>query len=255
MIKFYIDLSGKKGDPLIVAGGYIAPEPLWRKFEKAWGKINRDAGVQFFHATDFYAGRDEFKGWDIKSEAHARYAKRYTRAAAEHTSYGFATGINVSSFEKVMVPVLAAVKTPHDRVTPDTYCLMNLLHQTAQTILKPGMQIAVIIEEGPGMGEAISFLYWLKEVGEGWTQPYVSFTPMDKKERPLQGADLLAHESWRRLKQVIEPDGREIRKSLQSLLRYERVAINYINEQHMRDSVPHIKNLLRMSPAYLKKSN
>lgn len=50
----------------------------------------------------------------------------------------------------------------------------------------------------------------------------------DKSFLPLQAADLLAHESWRHLKEAVRPTGRPMRKSMQRLLKNGGVQIHLL---------------------------
>ena len=251
MIRFYIDVSGIKGDPVMVAAGYLATQTTWRRFERAWGAILRDAHVREFHATDFYNGRGEFKGWDVKGERHVRFAKRFTGAAAKYPHYGVGFGVELSAFDEELGPTLEKSRTPHRRYTPAMFCVANCLRNAARDLLGPSQEVAtVILEGGEGVGEIIDHLYFLKSLGRGWVNAYVSFAQMPKCVRPLQAADLLAHEQWRLAKERLNPQGRAVRKSYSSLARHERLGFAMATRANLRASVPGILAFLDRNPEY-----
>jgi len=254
VIRFYLDVSGKASDPVMVAAGYLADEKRWRKFERAWGDILRDAQVSEFHATDFFNARGAFSGWDLKSERHRTFAERFTGAVAKHTQIGFAFGVEVGAMDEKWSELQKRINTPHNRYTPLMVCLCACLTRAARSCLAPPHQAAVIFEEGDGMGETIEYLNYLKRMGEGWPLSYVSFTTMGKSARPLQAADLLAHESWRRLKEVLKTSGRAERKSLLALLRHKDVEIQLLTKETMRGTSLRIAKWLDENPRFAARS-
>jgi hypothetical protein len=44
-------------------GGLLAPIRQWNKFEKEWNRVLREAGVPFFHMTDFKNRKKAYKDW------------------------------------------------------------------------------------------------------------------------------------------------------------------------------------------------
>ena len=251
--QFYVDVSGATEHTYITAGGYLAGPLAWARFGKAWRAILRDAGnVSVFHATDFYNAHGGFEGWDLKGEGHRAFAKRFTRAATAHTACGIAFGMNRLAYAEIVAPVLQSVGTPHARMTETTFCIMQCLAHAARVVLKPnsGFRADVILEDGPGMGSALEMLKHMKQVGEGWTGAYTSFTTMPKAQFPLQAADLLVHEAWRRITEVAEPTGREIRKSMLALLRGEKLDVTYAGDQDLRRSLPALIRFLEVHPEY-----
>lgn len=53
----YGDLSGSA---VLTSGCYLGKEPEWLDAIAAWVQALRDAGVESFHATDFYNARGLF---------------------------------------------------------------------------------------------------------------------------------------------------------------------------------------------------
>jgi len=158
MVRFYIDVSGKDVSRVIAAAGYLSREEQWARFEKAWGATLRDADARHFHATDFWSGRGEFRGWELSGARPITFSKRFTHCAAKHCEYGFAFGVDLEHFETELAGVHAKVKTPHDRLTPSMLCFARILNTAAHFTLRPyGASAAVLIEEGDDTGEIINF--------------------------------------------------------------------------------------------------
>ena len=94
--------------------------------------------------------------------------------------------------------------------------------------------IAVILEEGDGVGEVIEYLYRLKKQNAPWMPPFVSFATGTKALLPLQAADYLVHELRRRISEALYVrEGRPVRKSLQRLIRRGGVSIKFWKESDL----------------------
>lgn len=60
----YFDASGTHSGSLITVNmGFIASWKKWEKFNRNWQRILDSRGIKVFHATDFFTGNKEFKGW------------------------------------------------------------------------------------------------------------------------------------------------------------------------------------------------
>lgn len=230
MLKLYLDDSKDK-DSLVVMAGYIAHEEMWETFVAEWSRALREAGVKVFHATDFFNARGEFKGWNLKSKRHRNFSRRFTAIAESQATLAVCRGIHLDVFREVIAAAPEILRrTPHGRLTPMMWCARSCLEwisisgpQHGRPLDEP---IAVIIERGPGTPEVLEYLSWLKERGAPWMDCFCSFEEGDKSLLPLQGADLIAHETKRRLVEYVKPDGRPIRKSLHRLLKRRMVEMN-----------------------------
>lgn len=243
----YADVSGKKKDEFIVTGAYVAGEHSWRKFERAWGKILKDAGMGVFHATDFFGYHGEYFSWrdervgSVTKQAH--FAKRFTGAAARHTAFGAAFGIHRQHYDEILERELRGLHRPDARVDAETYSVVNCLAHIHRAAGKRGlrMPMAVILEEGGRSGDVVAVLNKLKEVGtESWTQRFVSFTTLPKSERALQAADLLAYETWLHITRLVNPDGRAVRKAMQSLVARGTIDVGFADREILAAQVPKV---------------
>lgn len=251
MIRAYVDVSGGKEHRVIAAAAYFATDAQWKRFEKSWSAILRDAKVDHFHATDFYSCRGAFKDWARNSPRQNQFSARFAGAAKKHTQYGFAFGVDLDHFDRELGAVHAKVNTPHRRMTPAMVCVARVLNRAARLVLSADAPpVAVYLEEGRGVGEVIDFLQALKRLGEPSLRPYISFETAPKSERPLQAADLIAHESWRRITEHLDPKGRDIRKPLKILLMDERVELHLATKNDFRRMASKLEMFLADHPDY-----
>ena len=180
-----------------------------------------------FHATDFYGSWGEFAGWDATKQS--KFAKRFTAIAEKQTLVGMATGVEVAPFRSHLGPILGDLKSvPRRRFTPLMLCAINVLSQVSALCGNHRHAVAALFEAEEGMGETIEYFNYLKRKGVPWTQVFASVGVGDKSFLPLQAADLLAHESWRHLKEAVRPTGRPMRKSMQRLLKNGGVQIHLL---------------------------
>src|SRR5687767_1738130 len=181
MIRFYGDTSRRDGHRILVAAGYFNLAKKWEKFEPPWQCALNDAGVDYFHATDFFACRREFKGWVQNSPKQNEFSERFAKIANRRAGLGLALGVDVEAFERVLAPEIRSVKTPHGRFTPLMFVTTKLLATFAKLIWKGREPIAVVFEREDGMGEVIDYFNFLKKRRDSWTEHVVSFTQGEKQ--------------------------------------------------------------------------
>jgi hypothetical protein len=64
IISVYIDESGThENGPLMTMAGYIARLGQWHHFDAKWGKMLRENGLSYFHATEIWHGSGDWRGW------------------------------------------------------------------------------------------------------------------------------------------------------------------------------------------------
>jgi hypothetical protein len=240
--ELYADVSGSKDSTFVVAGAYVAGQPHWRKFRRAWSAILDDADVREFHATDFFQYHGEFVSWKGDAERQNAFAERFTGAATRHTALGLAFGLDRSAYNDVLEETMRGLHRPDARVSAESYAIASCLSHVDRVAKRHGLnsQFAVILENGGGSGDAVALLNKLQESGESWARRYVSFTTMPKSERALQAADLLAYECWKHITRTENPDGRAVRKSLLALTRKQNIESVYATREDLVQSLPHI---------------
>lgn len=207
----------------------------------------KDAGVSEFHATDFFSTRREFdndkwrhedpkRGMIPGGDLHDTFAERFTSIPVNAGLVGFAYSIDVKSFREILAPLLAKAKRKHRQGHPRTQAIMSSLASTGKWLTETvGYRvkgnIQVIFEDEHGAGKFKSFFDESRERNERWTYCFQSFNTEGKWLVPLQMADLLAHESWRRTKQVKGDPSAKPRKSFERMLGDGKISL----QLHDRD--------------------
>jgi hypothetical protein len=247
VVYLYGDISGKKRDRAMVAAGYLATEQRWADADREWGEILKWARVDEFHATDFYACRGEFDGWKQNGARHIEAAKRFTSIAPRHELMGFAHGVDVATYQRAVAPELArARKARLRKVSPRLLCVAVCLHEVHKLLSHFNIwprheRISILFEDEQGIGEAIDYFTYCKHRHEPWTKWFIGFGTVEKCVRPVQVADLLAHEAWRHATEVIEPTGRAKRKSFAAMLEGQKVQFTFATEQTCREMVANLR--------------
>jgi hypothetical protein len=242
MLTFYVDDSYRDG--ILAMGGYLAHVDQWQRFEKEWAARLREAGVKVFHATAFFNFQGEFRGWDRKR--HLKFAKYFTAIAETNTEIAVGRAVDVRAYQQLVAPVLAThYWTPHGKVTPKMWCARTTLESL---ILRHGrflprdQTLAVVFEEGDGVGEVIEYLGGLKKRGCPWAERINSLSDGPKSSLPLQAADLIMHEAVRSVREKINPTGRAMRKSMNRLVSSKRVEIHVFTRQNLLSGLPTLSN-------------
>jgi hypothetical protein len=65
----YIDESSEMGDAVFAVGGFAGHENEWKAIEPLW-IASLPAGIDYFHATDCFGGRAQFKGMSIPERSN-----------------------------------------------------------------------------------------------------------------------------------------------------------------------------------------
>lgn len=268
LIRYYIDVAGKKADHRVVtAGGYLASQEQWDAFETSWGLILDRAGAPYFHATDFFGCYDVFKHIRKGSDWHKELGRMFANAAHLLLPIGFAQSIDLHHYDRELREVHSKIKTPHDRVEPASFVVGLICLQAARKALFPtGARAVAFIEDGDGVGEIIEWLLHLKRVGEPWTAAFENFAPISKMERPVQAADLLAHEAWLETRSLLENpartwgDTRDIFRILATgpnqlppEVAPSKVEIHQATKEHFEATARRLPSFYAAHPEYLKK--
>lgn len=242
----YGDLSGDETG-ILTAGCYLGKEAEWLKAIAAWSATLDDAGVPEFHATDFYNAKRAFdddrwrrevpgRGMVVGGDLHNAFAERFVSIPVDAGLIGFAYSLDVPSFNEILAPELAKAQRKHPQGHPRTQAVMSSLASIGSFLEKAGYrengQIQVVFEQEQGAGRFGAFFDDSRERKERWTYFFKSFTTAPKSFVPLQMADLLAHETWRRTKQVTSNPSSPLRKSFERMLGDGKVSLLNHDRDH-----------------------
>jgi hypothetical protein len=248
----HADISGDVKSSVLVAACYFGPPEQWSVAGDAWAALLAEAGVKVFHATDFYACRRDFKDWTLNDARHVEFAKRFAAVADDAGLTGFAFGVDRVAFESVLVPVLRDEKRRLRAIDARTFALMGCLGRVANyleaTKWPRQFKVRVFVESEEGGNRYSAFFDDSASRRERWTSWFAGIRTADKSLVPMQIADLLAHEGWRRVQAVVDQTGRRVRKSLSRMMLRERVEIHLLGEKDATENAERFRRILLSHP-------
>lgn len=260
----YGDVSGNEESGVLTAACYLGKEDEWMNAIAAWAAALKDAGVDVFRATDFFNTHGAFDDdrWRRKhptrnemipgSDLHVAFAKRFTTIPVNHGLIGFAFSLDLAAFTTILAPELARTVRQYPEGEPRTYAIMSALTAVGNFLEKSHYQdqasIQAIFEREKGAGKFVTFFDESKERRERFTYWFKSFTVVGKEFLPVQMGDLLAHEAWRRTKQVWADETAAPRKSFQAMLGDGRVVLNVLDREHCERNAIQVRDILDRFP-------
>lgn len=250
MVYVYGDLSGTADSKVLAAGCYLGRKHQWDAAVAEWTKVLRDAQVKEFHATDFFSGFGEFAGdeWNPKGEKHREYAARFTAVASDAGLIGFAFAMDCAAFSSVLAPELKKEKRKYRSTHPRTYSTFSSVARVAQFLEKANHpateRVQIVFEHEQGAGRFSDFFEESRKRRERWTYWFDGFTTADKSLVPLQIADLLAHEAWRRVKAIMADPAAKLRKSFERMLIHGDIEVGLLDEASCNKNAEMVRDVL-----------
>lgn len=230
---------------------YLAPFERWMKFEEEWHGILRHFKVPpdgkdghnqpFMHMTDFLARKEQFRNdWGV--EKRNDFMERVTMTISEHTVVGVSVSVIDSQFERIL---------PSDAQgfwrEPYFFCLWGVLttlmgmeeHYEGMVLPSP---FWFLFDPKPKAqrfaGALFSAVKVLNKTPEKFGQ--MGFGEMWRTPE-IQAADILAYESVRRRCDREQNPKSAIRKSLQTLVRKQRVLLIEMEEANLARYVEFVR--------------
>lgn len=258
----YGDLS--EGEGILTSGAYLGQQDQWMNAIAKWCAALDDAGVKTFHATAFFSARGEFdddrwrynhpeKGMIPGGELHNTFAERFTSIPMSCGLLGFSYSIYLEPFTEILAPLLAKAERKHRQGHPRTQAIMSSLASAGKWLTETAGyrergSIQVIYEHENGAGKFVDFFNESLARQERWTYCFKSFTTEGKWLVPLQMADLLAHESWRRTKQVRDNPSAKLRKSFERMIGDGKISLQLHDREVSQKDAAAVTGLLAKYP-------
>ncbi len=252
MLSLYLDDAGSSnsaGETVFVMGGCIATAQQWEKFEIQWDAACREAGIKAFHPTDFFARKVEpFKSWPNKT--HAEFARRFAAIAETHFATGVGRGVDAAAFNRVVSPEQFVVRGFElFGVQVKGFPALMFCARTCMEWIGhwwPGRPknegIAVVLDDGPGVGAAIEYFRFMKKNDVPWSRPFRSFTTTEKAGlSPLQAACYVAYETRLELAARTKSPRPAPRPSFERLTQRDRVSIRIASESGLTQYVEELR--------------
>lgn len=246
------DISGAAKDSVLAAACYLGREEHWQAAVAAWVALLKETGVQYFRASEFYACRGQFKDWTQNDDRHIEFAKRFTAVATDAGLIGFAWAMDQQAHNSILAPVFAKERRRYKSSSPRVQVVMNALSAVGTFLENANhpelFSVQVGFEDEQGAGAFVDFFNESQRRRESWCRWFHSFTTIPKEFEPAQIADLLAHEAWRRGKEVLSENPREIRKSFARMLADQHVELRWRGREHCTELARQTEDMLTRYP-------
>jgi len=211
----YFDASGThdsldrrgKPSPAVSVAGYLATPLQWQRFDKKWREVLRDAGVPYFHATEFVARVPPFDGWS--EEKRTKFILALIDIIRGNVVYGVGMSIVKDEYENVLANVPIAKQVC---ATPYTFCCHLCFFTGADWSDSRNYKdsIKYVFESGDFSGDILAAhtaACKTDRVRERFRFGIGGLTFEDGvKVTPLQAADFLAYELYREMGRHLQPN-------------------------------------------------
>ena len=230
IVRAYLDESGIQADaPVTTVAAYFSTAEKWKIFTRKWLHVLADFGLSSFHMSEYAQRHGGFEGWS--RERQKKLAERLFPLIPAHTKLGVSVAMVRADFDEVF-EAYPAIKEALGKPYP--CCFQWLVHLVIAkaTFASPKWRLACVHEDNDFKREAMEAWDWLKnEKDVAGRLDSLTFAPKSSFV-PLQAADVLAWESQKRL---ADPTRLE-RKSLTALRKGDKLTIQTMNRQWLRDN-------------------
>ena len=240
----YFDASGTQENldrlgrpsPAVSVSGYLATPKQWKQFDKEWKIVLDYAGIPFFHLTEFVAREGFYKGWS--EEKRDLVYQAFLSVIYHNVIYGIGAVTLLADYREV-------VNTDRYRSaigSPFTYCSKMCFFSGGEWARTHGYEdsIKYVFDDGDKHKKEVADAHNIASMDEELSEFYrfsigsLTFEHKDKV-RPIQAADILAHEMYKEMQRYLKHNDRQryTRMSLQSLLE-----ISGTYKVYAKDSLP-----------------
>lgn len=202
LFRFYCDESydGKASNPdYFTMSGFFADQPTWEEVEEEWDAINRRYGILEFHATKLNRRVGQYEGWcrDKACEYSAELLHVITRQKMRMVAYN--CGIRGDAYRNVISNV-GQMKLGH----PWIMCFQSCIAMVAkhmETLPESDCFSVVFGQESRFEGMAVSAFSQMaaNPLFEYRHRLMTCTSGSPEKIIPLQVADLMAYEYYKRI--------------------------------------------------------
>jgi Protein of unknown function (DUF3800) len=234
VIKIFVDESGTHNDADVVTVAAYAGRPkAWREWSAEWRKAKKP--IKVFHAVDAANRKGEFKGWS--QEKRTELVKKLVPVIMGNRIAGLVIALNKAEFRKATEgkeELLKALGSPY------TTCF-HWLVQSVLELLKPGKKetLKFVHEKNSYEKEAkASFEFIAKDANPNKVPMRLLFGGKHE-QMPLQTADILAYEAYKKFKAPNEPE----RKPWQILR--PKIVVVHFGKDNMEQLVQSLEEIVK----------
>ena len=234
MIKVYVDESGTHDDADVVTVAAYAGRPkAWREWSREWKKAKHP--IKVFHAVDAANRLGEFVGWS--PEERTEVVKKLLPVIMGNKIFGVVIALNKKEFQKATEgkeELLKALGNPY------TSCF-HWLVQSILELSKPSKKetLKFVHENNSYEKEAKASFEFISKNANPNKIPMRLLFGGKLEQMPLQTADILAYEAYKRFQ---EPDKPE-RKPWQILR--PKVAAVHIGKHNMDKIIQSLEEIVK----------
>jgi hypothetical protein len=222
MLTMYLDESYSHAPkPLIyTVAGYLSEDSRWREFEKHWGAALSDEGLEYFHMSEFAQGIHNYQDWP--EDRRRRLLRKLHGIIHENTLADFSISVVVAAFDEIITPDIREGFGGKPHVFAAIGCLKSIAAWVDDNALAKEEKIFYIFEQGATDGTALPQVFerYFNDDRQREMYRLEGFAFRDKKEMPLQAADVLAYENMLEMRRLADPEN--TRKPRASMLNLER---------------------------------
>lgn len=234
MIKIYVDESGTHDDADVVTVAAYAGRPkAWREWSREWRKAKRP--IRVFHAVDAANRVGEFQGWS--PDERTELVKRLLPVIMGNKIAGAVIALNKKEFREATEgkeELLRALGNPY------TTCF-HWLVQSLLELLKPNKKetLKFVHENNSYEKEATASFEFIRNSANPNKVPMRLLFGGKLEQMPLQTADILAYEAYKRFQEPGKPE----RKPWQ-ILKPKVVAV-HVGEHNMGQIVQSLEEVVK----------
>ncbi|MGP8267145.1 MAG: hypothetical protein ACLQOQ_14380 [Beijerinckiaceae bacterium] len=200
MLKVYMDETGiHSGSAIVAVSAYVAKPTAWRAWTKKWNVAKQP--IKVFHSTDCANFRGEFQGWT--KEQRDSFVAKLLPILPAHKIAGMVIAIQMDDFRSALSGHEDLAKMIGNPYTCCFQWSVMTIMEFANNYGK-GERIKFIHEVSPFKGEAQKTFDYVRQFHNPKGIKITLAFGTKAENTPLQGADILAYEGGKFLKDPTE---------------------------------------------------
>ncbi len=200
--------------------GFVSTAEHWEALTYEWALILCEYRIKEFKSADCASRLDAFEGWPTEKQIACVCA--LLSVLERSVLIGVFSTVLAKDFKEIVEPALAADSALRD---PYLFCWQGCLAQVRNAAAPPqGEKIRFHIDDGDiARGKALELFYSFRHA-QGLDDQWGGVTAESSKDfAPLQAADVLAYETYKRTDTLAYGPARRIRPSTERLRATKRL--------------------------------
>jgi hypothetical protein len=203
----------------VVIAGFLATAQQWERLEKDWNYIFEQHDLPkgaVFHMVDFVHNADAFKVFRGKTSEQQQFLSQLIGLLNIRVRHSIVRSLLLKYYDD-----LDSKLCLKEKASPYTLCALAAIEGTVKYAKHYGANVKVIFEDGfPTPGQLVDMA-----ARDGFPKP--SFE-LKGQWRALQAADMVAWESQKVWKKVLEQEAPPVRESMKAIARIHNDWADYL---------------------------